>query len=97
MTWGIVFNCDPDGGHFDWGEEKSKTWRRTARISSPATSSTIIETVKLVAGVKEPAGEGVEVGAAGAHLPDQEEEGEGDSEVEERLVQVSQLIFRQAM
>ena len=36
----------------------------------------------------------MEVGAAGAHLPDQEEEGEGDNQVEERLVQVSQLIFR---
>ena len=35
----------------------------------------------------------MEVGAAGAHLPDQEEEGEGDNQVEERLEQVSQLIF----
>ena len=79
-----------------WGEN-GKTWRRTSsRISSPTTSGTIIEAVKLVAtGVKEAAGDVGEVWAGGAHLVDHEEEGEGEEEVGERLDKVSELILRQ--
>ena len=65
--------------------KKVHTWRQS--ISSPTTSWTVIQTVELVY-VKEAAGKVAEVGAAGADLPEEEQEGDWGDQVEERLVEV---------
>ena len=72
-------------GLYSEDNKKVHTWRQS--ISSSTTSWTVIQTVELVY-VKEAAGKVAEVGAAGADLPEEEQEGDWGDQVEERLVEV---------